>query len=206
MPPRRDAFAHTLQTLRHRLRQGVDAPGAPLPINGIASELRLSPTPVREALSRLAGEGLIDKAGPNYLRPKLDGPTLSELYALRLIYLEAAQGLAARLKARATAASSVENLDLSAETLFARLVGRSADQTLLAAYQRCADQLAPFWAVEVEIVDDGIEDIARLAEAEGASDTGQLKVLLRRYHRRRIAAAALIVREASDPKYRTPMI
>ena len=55
------------------------AMGAAIPINLIAQELRLSPTPVREALSRLAGEELVEKQGHAYTRPKLDGVTLAEL-------------------------------------------------------------------------------------------------------------------------------
>ena len=74
MPPSRDSFGLALGALRRRLRLGVDAPGAALPINLIAAELRLSSTPVREALSRLAGEDLVEKPGPAYTRPHLDGP------------------------------------------------------------------------------------------------------------------------------------
>jgi DNA-binding GntR family transcriptional regulator len=85
LPPKRDAFALALSALRRRLRQGGDAPGAPLPIQLIAAELRLSTTPVREVLSRLAGEHLVEKRGPVYTRPHLDGPTLAELYALRAL-------------------------------------------------------------------------------------------------------------------------
>ena len=65
----RDAFGNALQALRQRLRDGAYAPGAPLVIIELAHELNISATPMREALARLAGEGLIeDRRGVGLLR------------------------------------------------------------------------------------------------------------------------------------------
>ena len=54
---RRDTFGLALNELRVRVRDGRAAPGTPLMVSDLAEELKLSPTPVREALAWLAGEG-----------------------------------------------------------------------------------------------------------------------------------------------------
>ena len=61
---RADSFKIALDTLREELRAGVHSAGSRLTANDIAERLSLSQTPVREALSRLAGEGLLlDRRG-----------------------------------------------------------------------------------------------------------------------------------------------
>jgi len=62
----RDPFGTALGSLRGALDQGL-APGRHLPVADIAAALKLSASPVREALSRLCGEGLIeDRRGFGY--------------------------------------------------------------------------------------------------------------------------------------------
>lgn len=63
------------------------APGARISVDGLARELNVSQTPVREALGRLEGEGLVVKthligfsAAPQITRQRLD-----ELYEFRLL-------------------------------------------------------------------------------------------------------------------------
>ncbi|NGM49380.1 GntR family transcriptional regulator [Caulobacter sp. 602-2] len=215
MPPPRDAFGQALDALRRRLRSGVDAPGAPLPINLIAAELRLSPTPVREALSRLAGEDLVEKTGPAYTRPRLDGRTLAELYALRLRYLTPS-GVSgpAGPDHRSKSLRYVEALadgghtpELVVEALFVELVQGADDLVLLRAHQRCAERLAPFQPIEARMFPDRRSEALGLVAAYEVGEARQLRDLVRRYHRRRMAASVAIVRLADGAeKYRPDII
>ena len=62
----RDPFGSTLISLRAALEYGL-APGQHLSVADIAASLKLSTSPVREALSRLCGEGLVeDRRGLGY--------------------------------------------------------------------------------------------------------------------------------------------
>ncbi|MFN3487458.1 MAG: GntR family transcriptional regulator, partial [Planctomycetota bacterium] len=56
-----------LTAVRDRLQSGALPPGARATAVDLADDLGLSTTPVREALSRLAGEGLLeDRRGQGY--------------------------------------------------------------------------------------------------------------------------------------------
>jgi DNA-binding GntR family transcriptional regulator len=59
---RAEPFHIVLVGLRERIREGAFRPGARIAATDLADELRLSTTPVREALSRLAGAKAISCA------------------------------------------------------------------------------------------------------------------------------------------------
>ena len=62
----RDPFGMALASLRTAIEGGL-APGQHLSVADIAASLSLSTSPVREALSRLCGEGLVeDRRGLGY--------------------------------------------------------------------------------------------------------------------------------------------
>lgn len=88
----RDPFGTALASLRNALDVGL-APGQHLSVADIAAALGLSTSPVREALSRLCGEGLIeDRRGLGYFTRPVP---LEDI--LGLLDLEAAHvGLAAK--------------------------------------------------------------------------------------------------------------
>ena len=69
------------QTLRQRLLQGDFAPGTRLGEERLASEIGVSRTPIREALSRLHSEGLVERLPDGGF-----GPTLVNLHLIRELY------------------------------------------------------------------------------------------------------------------------
>ncbi|MBL8850507.1 MAG: GntR family transcriptional regulator [Planctomycetaceae bacterium] len=72
------------RTIRHKLEEGAFAPGTRLVNRTLAKEIGISPIPVREALNRLASEGLVSHvsgAGAYVHRPDLH--ELLELYGMR---------------------------------------------------------------------------------------------------------------------------
>lgn len=77
------AFEQTYVMLHSRLREGYYAPGSRIQANDIVRLLGISATPVREALSRLAGQGLlIDRRSIGYFVPAVDPVDLRNLLAL----------------------------------------------------------------------------------------------------------------------------
>jgi DNA-binding GntR family transcriptional regulator len=99
--------AQAYGALRLALASGQFAPGQKLTLRGVATELGVSPMPVREALRRLVAEGALKARDRRSVRvPLLSGADLRELCAIR-VELE---GLAAAQAALATTPSLVNEL------------------------------------------------------------------------------------------------
>ena len=87
---------HVERALRARILAGALEPGARLHQEGLSEELGVSRTPLREALGRLAADGLVDVL-PNRgarvadVRPE----DMRAAYEARLVIEPAAAGLAA---------------------------------------------------------------------------------------------------------------
>ena len=83
--------------LRDRIYRGDYPPGTPLRQEGLAEELGVSRTPLREAFRTLAGEGLLQVVPGRGVRvTSLDLPRVRAAYEVR----EVLEGLAARTAAR----------------------------------------------------------------------------------------------------------
>lgn len=75
--------------LRDRIIHSYYSPGTRLNISELADDLRMSPTPVREALSRLAQDKIIEtRQQRGFFVKKIDATEVTELYAL--IHMHAA--------------------------------------------------------------------------------------------------------------------
>ena len=86
-----NAFSKAYATLHADLRTGRFDPGARVAASDVLARLQISATPVREALSRLAGQGLlIDRPAIGYFVPVVDPVELKDLYALAAILAHAA--------------------------------------------------------------------------------------------------------------------
>lgn len=87
----------TIDALREAIRSGQLEPGQRLVVGEITQMLSVSSGPVREAIRRLTGEGLVEivpHRGASVR--KISGTDIEEIFELR----EAIEGLAARLAAR----------------------------------------------------------------------------------------------------------
>ena len=88
MATRAEPFLIALASLRERIGEGAVAPGARIAVNETADALGLSATPVREALARLAGEGLLeDRRGQGFFVRILSAADIADLYRLSLAHL-----------------------------------------------------------------------------------------------------------------------
>ncbi|MEM9481793.1 MAG: GntR family transcriptional regulator [Verrucomicrobiota bacterium] len=85
--------------IRRRLFNGELAPGARLVNRALASEIGMSLIPVREAISRLVSEGLVDHiSGAGAFVRTVDRQELSQLYDVRDLFEPHAAAEAARLR------------------------------------------------------------------------------------------------------------
>ena len=85
------------QHIRHQVFAGELAPGAQLVNRTLAKELGTSFIPVREAISRLASEGLVEQvAGAGAFVRVFDRQEISEIYDVRELFEPFAAGQAAR--------------------------------------------------------------------------------------------------------------
>jgi len=72
-------------TLREYLRAGRVPGGQPLQEEVLAAQLGVSRTPVREALTRLASDGLVIAEGRSFTLPVLTVGDIEDIYALRFL-------------------------------------------------------------------------------------------------------------------------
>ncbi|MDH4189421.1 MAG: GntR family transcriptional regulator [Betaproteobacteria bacterium] len=73
------------ELLREHLRSGRVKWGEPLREAGLAARLGVSRTPVREALARLASEGLAEVSGRSFTVPALTEEDIEDIYDLRML-------------------------------------------------------------------------------------------------------------------------
>jgi DNA-binding GntR family transcriptional regulator len=94
------------QALRQGIVHGKLAPGERLRSDALANELRVSRTPVREALRKLEAEGLVEHSGARLIVHALSEQELTELFYVR----EALEGMAARLAAENATTSEITEI------------------------------------------------------------------------------------------------
>jgi DNA-binding GntR family transcriptional regulator len=193
---REDSFLQALTALQDRLRDGRFRPGARIPATEVADALRLSATPVREALSRLAGEGLVeDRRGQGYFARSLSALDVADLYRISLAQLNIA------LDAHRCPLSHGERFEAApavpdrsdpvrtVERLFAAWVSRAGGRALAAAHRTLQIQLGPVRRVEPMVFSDLAREAADLVQLSASDRAGDRMTGLRRFHGRRIAAA-----------------
>ena len=94
------------QALRQGILQGDLAPGERLRSDALANDLRVSRTPVREALRKLEAEGLVERAGSGLIVREFSEKDLTELFYVR----EALEGMAARLAAENATPGEIDEI------------------------------------------------------------------------------------------------
>lgn len=206
----RDQFAVVLASLRERFREGEWVEGEPLTVADLASGYGVSATPVREALSRLAGDGLVeDRRGRGYYARRIDGVDLADLYRAQEALVQVALAtvrceIGSKRRLGPVYCDYLVNAAQAWEALFEAVL-RSADSGfLMSAQQRLADRLAPARRVEPEMLGETATDFEPLIAAQSASDWTALEGALAPFFRRRRAAVErLVVRmRLNSPKYK----
>ncbi len=203
------------QTLREHVCSGSLPSGQPLHEPGLATLLGVSRTPVREALSRLASEGLLESDGRSFVVPSLSEADVDDIYELRLLLEpEALRQVATRIKAgsqlrplrdeleamRAAHAASDENAFMDANYRYrAAWLKLLPNRRLLRAIELYADHVRYLRALTLGdkktrgVVLKGLE---RLEAALSAGDAAAAAAAMREH----LLEAKRILREALNRK------
>jgi hypothetical protein len=206
-----EPFQRALAELRERLREGGFPPGTRIAATEVADTLKLSATPVREALSRLAGEGLLeDRRGQGFFLRPLSGVDVADLYRLSLVHLTLAMDSHHSQRVRQGSHSPDGLADRpghpirDVERLFSEWVGEAGSRTLSSGYRTLQTQLGPVRRSEPKLIDNLVQEAAELLALGPADETAARLALIRRFHARRIGLAdrlaTLTYREPDGPK------
>ena len=85
-------------TLRSEILSGVHQPGTPMREISLAERFGVSRTPVREALSRLQQERLLERVARGLQVPQVEPAQVVQIYDMRILLEEEAAGQAARAR------------------------------------------------------------------------------------------------------------
>ncbi|WP_191558271.1 MULTISPECIES: GntR family transcriptional regulator [Brevundimonas] len=196
MARNRDPFTQALSSLRERIHSGTLAGGSPVIVQDEAERLRLSTTPVREALARLSGEGLVERASSGgYVTLRLDATAARDRWAMHSHYVR----IAVELNARALGAlrPPAPPFDASrpiaaANRLFAMIVCSAGNQVLWDAFQKVSGQLDLVRRHETALFDDLGDEAMGLYAAYSEEIAPGFAATVGRYHDRRIGAAGAL--------------
>ncbi|HEY2707199.1 MAG TPA: GntR family transcriptional regulator [Caulobacteraceae bacterium] len=191
----RDQFIVVLGELRGRVRDGAWVEGEPLTVGDLANDCGVSQTPVREALARLAGEGLVeDRRGRGYYARRIDGAELADLYRAQKIFgrVALANGLSrpgSRDQPYVCSPADFLTSPVGAwEGLYEGLLRRTNSVLLTQQQRRLADLLAPARRVEPLVLGETDADFGPLVAALASSDWAEVEAALEPLAQRRRAA------------------
>jgi DNA-binding GntR family transcriptional regulator len=201
------------RALRHGIVHGDLAPGQRLRSDALATEMRVSRTPVREALRKLEAEGLVAHSGPRLVVRALSEQDLTELFYVR----EALEGMAARLAAENATPSEIEQVrellddmeivhqrgDLGAlrrlSGMFHQLVCRAShNNRLLESLQSLLDhvrQMQTSTLYQEGRPADALKEYRALLQAIEARDADRAETLAREHRRRTLLLRKDMLRE-----------
>lgn len=187
-----DPYRMALSAISGFAGEGRFGAGAPLVVTTLARELGLSPTPVREALAKLAGEGMIEHwPGRGYFAPALSATDIRELYDYhqRLVLWALDCSVAGAGPTPGPADASVVN---RLERVFAGAAERSGNRVLVRAQRLVSARLRPIRLVEATVAPVTSAELERLERLLEKAPGVRLREAVVRYHQGRLAIVASI--------------
>lgn len=194
----KSAFLHG--QVRRALQSGRYLPGQRVDPATLASEFHTSLTPVRFALYRLVGEGLLeDRARDGLYVPLPTEVALRDLYdwMQHLLLTACDTGIAptaARKSGKLEFAPAADD-DLIKLTwqLFDAIAGATAHRSLHQAVKQTNDRLAPVRRAKQGLIGHAFEELSELNRLWQERDIPALKSALHDYHERRKRLVPCIV-------------
>lgn len=202
----KSAFVYT--QVRRALQSGHYLPGQRIDPAGLAAEFNTSPTPVRFALYRLVGEGLLaDHARSGLYVPLLTEVALRDLYdwmeRLLLIACEVGPAPIASARIGAPDPGAVEEDVVKATwKLFDAMARSTGHRYLHDAVKRTNDRLAPVRRAKRHLLDDPAVELGVLTHLWDEGDIDGLRAALQRYYARRKRLVPCIVATMNEGRER----
>lgn len=195
--------AFVYEQVRRALQSGRFAPGQRIDPATLAAEFSTSATPVRFALYRLVGEGMIaDHARSGLHVPLLTEVALRDLYDWmeRLLLMACDIGVARALRKNGKLQIDSADDDLVKLTwqLFDAIAHATAHWSLHHAVKQANDRLAPIRQAKRGLIDHTYEELSQLNKHWQARDIPSLKSALRDYYERRKQLVPCIVEMLSE--------
>ena len=195
MTARPEPFRRALSDLRARLRDGRLPPGARVTAKDVAEDLRLSPTPVREALSRLAGEGVLqERRGDGFFVARYAAADIAALFRLSEQLLRLAEA-EARPRSPPPPGPQLEGDPVRAvERLFRSWVLACGNRVLIDAHGTVAARLVVVRRQEPRLIADLDVEARALGALAGPARRRERTAAVRAFHTRRVALAEPLAR------------
>ena len=189
--------------IRRALQSGRYVPGQRIDPATLAAEFNTSPTPVRFALYRLVGEGLVaDHARGGLHVPLPTEVAMRDLYdwMQRLLLMACDIGFAptARTPGKLELASADDDMVKLTWQLFDAIARATAHRSLHHAVKQTNDRLAPIRRAKQGLFEHAYEELSELNRHWQEHDILALKTALRDYHERRKRLVPRIVAMLSD--------
>ncbi len=189
--------------VKRALQAGRYAPGQRIDPARLAGEFNTSPTPVRFALYRLVGEGLVADHARNGLHvPLLTEVALRDLYdwMKRLLLMACDIGVAEpdMTAAKLELDSADDDLVTLTWQLFDAIGGASDHWSLHHAVRQANDQLTPVRRANLGLIQHAHEELSELIGFWQSRDIAALRVALSTYHERRKQVVPRIVAMLSE--------
>jgi DNA-binding GntR family transcriptional regulator len=185
------------EALKRRIMEHGFRPGDRLDPAMLAETLSSSVTPVREALHRLTGEGLVDtRTSEGFHLPAIDEPALKDLYGwTNDVLLLAVRGWS-RARVPVITSSGVARSGSANWTaaIFLSIAERSSNSEHGRAVLSLNARLHAVRSVEPQVLDVVDAEIASIAEAVAGEEAERIRRLVSAYHKRRRRSAAALVR------------
>lgn len=213
---RPESFQLALQTLRGQLHDGVFPPGARITASEVAAELQLSPTPVREALAWLAGEGVVEeRRGQGYFIRHLTASDIADLYRQSLALLLIATDpdrpqLARRAAEGVVPRPPIADPVIEVERLFVEWIAEGSGRVMAAAHRVVQIQLGPVRRLEALIIPNLLAEADLLSATRDPERATDRLHRLRHFHARRVRVAdrlaSLLMRRGEGPENRVDIV
>jgi len=188
--------------IRRALLCGRFAPGQRLEPATLALEFDTSLTPVRFALYRLSGEGLVsDQAREGFYMPLPTEAALRDLYEWMEDRLLASLGRGALPNGRShRMPEAQESVAKATWQLFDAIARRTPHRELHHAAQRANDRLAPIRIAKRALLPDAHAELVDLINAWERAEIPRLQCALQAYHARRRKLVPAIVEALNEAR------
>jgi hypothetical protein len=200
----KSTFLH--DEVRMTLQAGRYVPGERIDPAALAQEFKTSPTPVRFALYRLVGEGMIaDHAREGFHVPLVTEVALRDLYdwMQRLLIMACDIGPAStQVKGRAFDIPKYDgDIVLLTRELFETIAFATDHHCLYSAVRQANDRLSPVRRIKHRLSPNTSTELAHLARLWHKQDLDALKTALTEYHecRKRLVPRIVAIMARSIP-------